>query len=155
MTVFTASGFIGRLWRRAASAGLGLALAAAGATAAHAQLRVDISGVGATQYPIAIADFAGAASATSAPEVIRADLTRSGQFRLIGASGAGLDVQSKIDYGTWQARRRLPGLWHGRAERRPVHDQLPAGRQRPQDRTGPGVLQRHRGGNAPDLPPDR
>src|SRR5690606_37337579 len=26
------------------------------------------------------------------------------QFRLIGASGAGLDVQSQIDYGTWQAR---------------------------------------------------
>ncbi|WP_368648293.1 Tol-Pal system beta propeller repeat protein TolB [Castellaniella ginsengisoli] len=104
MTVFTASSLIGRLWRRAAAAGLGIALAAAGAAPAHAQLRVDISGVGATQYPIAIADFAGASSATSTPEVIRADLTRSGQFRLIGASGAGLDVQSQIDHGTWQAR---------------------------------------------------
>jgi TolB protein len=104
MTVLNASGFIGRLWRRAAAAGLGLALAVAGASGAHAQLRVDISGVGATQYPIAIADFAGTSGGTSAPEVIRADLTRSGQFRLISAAGANLNVQSPIDYGTWQSR---------------------------------------------------
>lgn len=104
MTVFTASGFIGRLWRRAMAAGLGLALASVAAPSAHAQLRVDISGVGATQYPIAIADFSGAASGTSAPEVIRADLTRSGQFRLISAGGANLTVQTPVDYGSWQSR---------------------------------------------------
>ncbi|CAM5781743.1 Tol-Pal system beta propeller repeat protein TolB [Castellaniella caeni] len=104
MTVFTASSFIGRLWRRTAAAGLGIALAAATATSAHAQLRVDISGVGATQYPIAIADFAGIASATSTPDVVRADLTRSGQFRLIGTNGAHPDVQSPVDYASWQGR---------------------------------------------------
>ncbi len=104
MTAFTASGFIGRLWRHTSAAGLGILLTAAGATVAHAQLRVDISGVGATQYPIAIADFAGSASSTSVPEVIRADLTRSGQFRLISAAGSSLDAQSSVDYATWQAR---------------------------------------------------
>lgn len=104
MTVLNASGFIARLWRRTAAVGLGLALVAAGASGAHAQLRVDISGVGATQYPIAIADFAGTSGGTSAPEVIRADLTRSGQFKLINAAGANLNVQSQIDYGTWQSR---------------------------------------------------
>lgn len=104
MTVFTATGFIGRLWRRTAAAGVGLALAALATGPAHAQLRVDISGVGATQYPIAIADFSGASGTTSTPEVIRADLTRSGQFRLISAGGASLPLKSTVDYGTWQAR---------------------------------------------------
>src|SRR5690606_28392898 len=101
MTVLFASGFMARLWRRTAMAGLGAVLATAGMGAAQAQLRVDISGVGATQYPIAIADFAGQGGGTSVPEVIRADLTRSGQFRLISASGANLDFQSSVDYGSW------------------------------------------------------
>lgn len=58
---------------------------------AHAQLRVDISGTGATQYPIAIADFAGDdVRGRALAEVIRADLTRTGQFRLINAAGSGL-----------------------------------------------------------------
>ncbi len=70
----------------------------------QAQLRVDISGVGTTQYPIAVADFSGSANAIVVPEVIRADLTRSGMFRLIGTSGTQLDVESKIDYDSWQNR---------------------------------------------------
>lgn len=104
MTVLNASSLLGRLWRRVAIAGLALTFAVAGASTARAQLSVDISGVGATQYPIAIADFAGMGGGTSVPEVIRADLTRSGQFRLINATGANLNVQSPIDYGTWQSR---------------------------------------------------
>jgi TolB protein len=72
---------------------------------AHAQLRVDISGTGATQYPVAIADFAvddphGRALA----EVIRADLTRTGQFRLINAAGAGLNVDTAIAYDDWRGK---------------------------------------------------
>lgn len=104
MTVTTASGFIGHLWRRATAVGLGLMLAAFAAGSVQAQLRVDISGVGATQYPIAIADFSGESSGTSVPEVVRADLTRSGQFRLINTAGSNPDVQSAVDYSTWQAR---------------------------------------------------
>ncbi|CAM5194248.1 Tol-Pal system protein TolB OS=Castellaniella defragrans OX=75697 GN=tolB PE=3 SV=1 [Castellaniella defragrans] len=104
MTVLNASGFIARLWRSVAATGLGLALVAVGATSAHAQLQVDISGVGATQYPIAVADFAGLTGQGSTGDIVRADLTRSGQFRMINATGANLSVQSQIDYGTWQSR---------------------------------------------------
>jgi TolB protein len=72
---------------------------------ASAQLRVDISGTGATQYPVAIADFAvddehGRALA----DVIRADLARTGQFRLINAAGANLNVDSQIAHDDWRAR---------------------------------------------------
>jgi len=72
---------------------------------AHAQLRVDISGTGATQYPVAIADFAGDDTRGRAiAEVIRADLTRTGQFRLIDAAGAGLTVDSAIAHDDWRAK---------------------------------------------------
>jgi TolB protein len=71
---------------------------------AHAQLRVDISGVGATQYPIAIADFGGDGHGQAIGEVIRADLTRSGQFRLINATGANLTVESNVSYDDWRNR---------------------------------------------------
>ncbi|MCH1881108.1 Tol-Pal system beta propeller repeat protein TolB [Alcaligenes ammonioxydans] len=71
---------------------------------AQAQLRVDISGVGATQYPIAIADFADNPASQSVAEVIRADLTRSGQFQLINATGAALNAESTIAYDEWRNR---------------------------------------------------
>ncbi|NYT50642.1 Tol-Pal system protein TolB [Parapusillimonas granuli] len=86
---------------------MGLALAAASllaAKSADAQLRVDISGVGATQYPIAIADFSGATEGQAVAEVIRADLTRSGQFQLINAAGASLNAESSIAYEDWRNR---------------------------------------------------
>ncbi|MFA5663969.1 Tol-Pal system beta propeller repeat protein TolB [Castellaniella sp.] len=97
-------GITRRFWRHSARLAIGLLLMAGLPGLAAAQLRVDISGVGATQYPIAIADFSGSANAALVPEVIRADLTRSGQFRLIGTSGASLDAGSTIDYAAWQAR---------------------------------------------------
>ncbi|ANN68382.1 Tol-Pal system beta propeller repeat protein TolB [Bordetella bronchialis] len=72
---------------------------------AHAQLRVDISGTGATQYPVAIADFAGDATRGHAlAEVIRADLNRTGQFRLIDGSNAGLTVDSSVNYDDWRGK---------------------------------------------------
>jgi len=72
---------------------------------ARAQLRVDISGTGATQYPVAIADFAGTdPQGRAIAEVIRADLTRTGQFRLISAAGSGLNVDSPIAHDDWRAR---------------------------------------------------
>lgn len=104
MNAFTASAYFGRLLRFTAALGLTSMLAAVVANSAHAQLRVDISGVGATQYPIAVADFAGATSSTSTTEVIRADLSRSGQFRLVNAAGSNLDYNSTIDNGAWQSR---------------------------------------------------
>ncbi|PRY97863.1 TolB protein [Jezberella montanilacus] len=69
-----------------------------------AQLKVDISGVGARQYPIAIADFNGDPAGALIADVIRADLTRSGQFRLVNATGAGLGVESVIASEEWRAK---------------------------------------------------
>jgi TolB protein len=74
------------------------------AQSADAQLRVDISGVGATQYPIAIADFSGATEGQAVAEVVRADLTRSGQFQLINAAGVELNAESSIAYDDWRGR---------------------------------------------------
>jgi len=73
-------------------------------TLAQAQLRVDISGTGAQQYPVAIADFSGDAAGSQVAEIIRADLTRSGQFRLIGTSGAALTVDTPIAHDEWRTR---------------------------------------------------
>src|SRR3546814_10278821 len=70
----------------------------------RSQLRGDISGVGATQYPIAIADFSGDAQGQNVSEVIRADLTRSGQFRLVNATGANLNTESTIAHEEWRGR---------------------------------------------------
>lgn len=72
--------------------------------AAHAQLRVDISGVGATQYPIAVADFASDPQGQTIADIIRADLTRSGQFRLVNATGANLSAESPVAAADWNAR---------------------------------------------------
>src|SRR3546814_12443160 len=76
------------LWRAWALGILVLAASFVAIRPAQAQLRVDISGVGATQYPIAIADFTGDGQGQAVAEVIRADLTRSGQFKLINATGS-------------------------------------------------------------------
>ena len=70
----------------------------------QAQLRVDISGVGATQYPIAVADFANTPAAQPIAEIIRADLSRTGQFQLINATGANLNSESVVDYANWRNR---------------------------------------------------
>lgn len=74
------------------------------AAAAHAQLRVEISGVGANQIPIAIASFAGESNAPqSMTAIIKADLTRSGYFRVIDA-GAPMSETSAVNYDDWKAR---------------------------------------------------
>lgn len=74
------------------------------ASPVHAQLRVDISGTGAQQYPVAVADFTGDPAGRLIAEVIRADLTRSGQFRLINATGAELNADSTIAFEEWRTR---------------------------------------------------
>ena len=52
--------------------------------AGHAQMRIDVSGVGATQYPIAIASFASDGRVSQdVANVVRGDLARSGSFRVI------------------------------------------------------------------------
>ncbi len=54
---------------------------------------------------MAIADFAGdAARGHALAEVIRADLNRTGQFRLIDGSNAGLTVDSSVNYDDWRGK---------------------------------------------------
>ena len=106
MTAFTLAGTTMHrfAWRPWAYALLMASASLAGITPAQAQLRVDISGVGATQYPIAIADFSGGPQGQVIANVIRADLNRSGQFKLVDATGANLTVDSTIDYNSWRGR---------------------------------------------------
>lgn len=81
------------------------AAAALGAGPALAQFRVEISGVGGTQLPIAIGEFRSEVSAGQpVAAIIRADLERSGQFRAIDAA-AGLNETSQPVWTDWRARQ--------------------------------------------------
>src|SRR5690606_2695992 len=61
-------------------------------------MRIDVSGVGATQYPIAIAQFASDGRAPQdVAAVVRGDLSRSGAFRIIEQAGTLSDTAS-IDF---------------------------------------------------------
>lgn len=70
---------------------------------ARAQLRVDISGVGANRIPIAIGQFADdPAGANQVSSVIRADLERSGIFRIIG-KGDLIRETGAVNDGLWKS----------------------------------------------------
>jgi TolB protein len=74
------------------------------AVPAWAQFRVEISGVGATQLPIAVVRFRNdEQGGQSVAAIIRADLERSGAFRLIDASAA-IDETSAPAMSDWRAR---------------------------------------------------
>ena len=81
------------MWsRRRLTAALGASLV----LPAAAQFRVEISGVGATQIPLALGAFKGEAPGqVSLSSVIRADLERSGVFRSLDAP-VGLDEGSRL-----------------------------------------------------------
>lgn len=82
----------------------GLAGLAASAST-WAQFRVEISGVGATQVPIAIAKFRDEGSAPQpVSQIIRADLERSGLFRNLDAAGATLDESARPSMTEWRGR---------------------------------------------------
>jgi TolB protein len=72
---------------------------------AFAQFRVEITGVGLTQLPIAIASFRGEdQSPQKIAAIVRADLERSGQFRSVDANGVALDEASRPDVALWRQR---------------------------------------------------
>ena len=80
-------------------------LAATPALPALAQFRVEVTGVGLTQLPIAIAQFKGEGSAPQKiSAIIQADLERSGQFRGVDASGLALDETSRPDVAQWRQK---------------------------------------------------
>lgn len=73
--------------------------------AAQAQFRVEISGIGASQIPVAIAPFREEdRAAVAVSQVIRSDLERSGLFRLVPAAGESLDELSRPDFPAWRNR---------------------------------------------------
>ena len=79
------------------------ALAASSCLPALAQFRVEVTGVGLRQLPIAIAPFRGEAGAPQKiSAIVRADLERSGQFRLIDAAGQGMDETVHPDMAVWR-----------------------------------------------------
>ena len=80
------------------------ASAALTALPALGQLRVEITGVGATQIPLALGRFRDeGASGVSLAAIIKADLERSGAFRIIDADG-GLHESSDVNLPSWRAR---------------------------------------------------
>ena len=86
------------------------ALLSTPAIPALAQFRVEVTGVGLTQLPVAIATFRGEAqSPQKISAIVQADLERSGQFRAVDAAGAALDEGTRPDVALW--RQRVPTRW--------------------------------------------
>ena len=88
---------------------LGFLAAACGlfTPSAFAALTIEIIGAGANQFPIAVVPFRTEdALAQKLTPVIAADLTRTGQFKLVDAGGVNpLPAEPQdVNYGTWRAR---------------------------------------------------
>lgn len=82
-----------------------LAAGAVAPLAAFAQFRVEVSGVGMTQLPIAIAPFKGEAqSPQKIGSIVKADLERSGMFRGIDAAGLVADESTRPDLASWRQK---------------------------------------------------
>jgi len=81
------------------------ALAGAPALPALAQFRVEITGVGLTQLPIALVPFSGEGLAPQKiSTIVQADLERSGRFVGVDASGVELNETSRPDVALWRQR---------------------------------------------------
>jgi len=108
--------------RRALLGALALALS----LPAWAQFRVEVSGVGLTQVPIALVPLRGEGAAPQKiSAIVRADLDRSGQFRAVDAASQVMDEATRPDMTLWRQRgvdalaggsiARLPdGRWDAR-----------------------------------------
>lgn len=72
---------------------------------ADAQFRVEVSGIGMTQVPIAVATFRGDDVAPQKiAAIVSADLERSGQFRRIDTGTVVLDEASRPELSGWKQR---------------------------------------------------
>ncbi len=92
------------IWSKTTAALLFLLTLVVGATAARAQMTIDVVGVGANQYPIAIANFEVSGQVpSSVVNVIRDDLQRSGVFRLVD-SGTTLGENGTINFDALRTR---------------------------------------------------
>lgn len=98
----TASDWPAPAWTRR---GLVAGLAALPLSPALAQFRVEVSGVGMTQLPIAVPAFRGEGSAPQKiSAIVLADLERSGRFRSVDGSGVPLDETTRPDMAGWRQR---------------------------------------------------
>lgn len=97
------SSFFSKASRNLQRGVIGLALACS--LSAWAQFRVEVSGVGLTQLPIAVATFRGDdAAPQKIAAIIRADLERSGQFRSIDSAAAVIDEVARPDASIWRQK---------------------------------------------------
>jgi TolB protein len=72
---------------------------------AWSQFRVEVSGVGLTQIPVALVPFRGEDTAVQKiSAIVQADLERSGQFRGVDAAGSNLDDASRPDFSGWRQK---------------------------------------------------
>jgi len=72
---------------------------------AWAQLRIEITGVGSNQLPIAVARFAQDGTAPHiVDDIIRADLQRSGLFRLIDTGSSPMSENVRVSLPDWKTR---------------------------------------------------
>lgn len=72
---------------------------------ALAQFRVDVTGVGLTQVPVAVVPFKGEdAVGQKISVIVLADLERSGQFRAVDGKGDSMDESSRPDLPQWRQR---------------------------------------------------
>ena len=84
---------------------LGAWMYAAATGIASAQLKFEISGTGANQIPIAIANFAvNSNPPQDVAQIVRDDLTRSGLFKLVDAGPTALPDTTAVNYGDWKSR---------------------------------------------------
>jgi len=75
------------------------------AASAHAELNVDITGVGASQYPIATAPFRDEASSPQqVSEIVKEDLARSGRFSNVAAGSTPVSETDSVDLGSWKVK---------------------------------------------------
>src|SRR5262245_63889820 len=74
---------------------------------ASAQLTIEVTGAGAQRFPIAIAPFPGeGALPTGITSIVKADLERSGLFRMVEVPASGsLTESSNVNYAEWRARQ--------------------------------------------------
>jgi TolB protein len=81
------------------------ALLVLAAPASQAQLNIEITGAGANRIPVAIASFLGeGGSAQALTPVVRADLERSGLFKLVDPGSAPIGESAPVDFAQWKER---------------------------------------------------
>src|SRR5215203_5097642 len=70
-----------------------------------AQLQVQITGVGSQQFPISVGNFAREGQAPAEVDsIIRADLARSGLFRLVDPGTQPMPENATVSFGDWKTR---------------------------------------------------